>query len=821
MAATASGPEGLPAERLQTRCDPSAFPFASTAELDGPADLIGQERALDAIRLAGAIPHRDFNVFALGPEGTGRHSALMRILGDAAADRPRPKDWVYVNNFEAEHKPRAIGLPPGTALPFRDAMQDLVDDLASDLPALFESDDYQSQRRAIEQEFSEEEESSLEEFAERARAEDIALLRTPMGFMLSALRDGELVKPDDYRELDEEERAEIDAKIARLQEELAVVLREAPRRAKRHRERVEALNAAMAKRVVDARVAEVAEAFDTIPDIQDFVAELREDIVANAELFLRRAAQSKDAPFPDTVGKAHMDPLFGRYAVNVMVGQEAETETGAPLEHEALPTLDRVVGRIEHATHMGSLVTNFTMIKPGALHRANGGFLVLDARRILSEPYAWDGLKRCLRNGEITISSLGERMSLVSTTSLEPDPIPLDLRVALVGDRMLHALLVMLDPDFARLFKLQADFDDVADRDDETLMGFARLFGSQARAAGLRALTAAGVARLADEAARLAGDTEKLSLRLEALGNLMQEADHYAGARGGEEIGAGDIAAAVTARERRASRLRDRMQEAIRRGTVLIDTAGAEVGQINGLSVIGLGDYAFGRPSRITARVRLGAGKLVDIEREVELGGPLHSKGVMILSGYLTGTYARDLPFSLHASLVFEQSYGGVDGDSASSAELYALLSALADLPIDQGLAVTGSINQKGEVQPIGGVNEKIEGFFETCAARGLTGRQGVLIPEANVAHLMLRDEVVEAVRAGEFRVIPVSRVDEGVGILTGTPAGTRGEDGEFPPESVNGRVDAALRRFAEARRAFVRAPSHPGAGGPDGEGAP
>ncbi len=820
MAETSPGPEGLPAEKLQARCDPSSFPFASTAELDGPADLVGQDRALDAIRLAGAIPHRDFNLFALGPEGTGRHSALMRILGDAAADRPRPKDWVYVNNFEAEHKPRAIGLPPGTAIPFRDAMQDLVDDLASDIPALFESEDYQSQRRAIEEEFSEEQESAMEEFAERARAQDVALLRTPMGFMLSALSEGELVKPDEYRQLPEEERAEIDEKIARLQAELAEILREAPRRAKRHRERVEALNASMAKRVVDARVGEVASAFENIPEIRDFVAEVREDIVANAELFLRNAAQEKEGPFPENVGRAHKDSAFGRYAVNVMVGQDDEAPNGAPLEHEPLPTLDRLIGRIEHATHMGSLVTNFTMIKPGALHRANGGYLVLDARRVLSEPYAWDGLKRCLKSGEIGITSLGERMSLISTISLEPDPIPLDLRVALVGDRMLHALLVMLDPDFSQLFKLQADFDDVVERDEETLMGFARLFGAQARETGLRALGAAGVARLADEAARIAGDTEKLSLRLEALGKLMQEADHYAGDRGAEQIDAADIAAAVEARERRASRVRDRMQEAIRRGTVLIDTEGAEIGQINGLSVLGLGDYAFGRPSRITARVRMGAGKLVDIEREVDLGGPLHSKGVMILSGYLTGTYAGDLPFSLHASLVFEQSYGGVDGDSASSAELYALLSALADLPIDQGLAVTGSVNQRGEVQAIGGVNEKIEGFFETCRQRGLTGKQGVLIPEANVPHLMLRDEVVDAVRDGQFRVVPVRHVDEGMELLMGTPAGARGSDGEFPPESVNGRVEAALRRFAEARRAYVRAPTRPGDEGAGGEGA-
>lgn len=795
----------LPSAKLRNRCDPATLPFGTTAEIEDFRDLIGQDRALDAIRLSSELPHRDFNLFVLGPSGTGRHDAVDKLLREQALKRPVPSDWVYVNNFAAAHKPVAMRLPAGTATTLRKAMQDLVDDLASDIPALFESDDYQTQRRAIEEELGEAHEAAMTEFADRAKSEKVALLRTPMGFMLAALHDGQIVKPDDFQKLSPKEQEEIEEKIERLQEELAVVLREAPKLEKEHRQRVEDLNATMAERAVSARVAEISADLTAIEPVADYLEKVRQDMIAHAELFLIVTSQKKEGNFPDAIGRSHNRPEFSRYVVNVMVTQNCAEDAGAPVESENLPTLDRLIGRIDHVSEMGSLMTNFTMIKPGALHRANGGYLVLDARHVLSEPYAWDSLKRCLRNQSVSITSLAERLSLVSTTSLEPDPIPLDLRVVLIGDRMLHALLVMLDPDFNELFKIQADFEEVVDRSPENMVLFARLIGSYAKREGLRPVTADGVARLLDEATRVAEDSEKLSLRLRAVGDLLREAEHYAGGRGCDNVEAADIERAIAEKERRSSRIKDRMQEAITRETILIDTTGEKLGQINGLAVIGLGDYRFGRPSRISARVRMGAGKLIDIEREVELGGPLHSKGVMILSGYLASHYALDVPYSLHASLVFEQSYGGVDGDSASSAELYALLSALSGLPIKQGIAVTGSVNQNGEVQAIGGVNEKIEGFFETCAARGLTGDQGVMIPKSNVAHLMLRDEVVRAVEEGKFRVIPVETIDEGIEVLTGTPAGARAADGIFPEGSVNARVEATLRDYAETRRAFAK----------------
>lgn len=805
--------KGLDADELRRSIDPNSLdltPSASTTE--SPA-LIGQERATDAINLAAAVEHRDFNLFVLGPAGTGRHETVRNLLAKEASKRPIPDDWAYVNNFEEPHRPKSLRLPSGAAVRLKRAMEAMVDDLANDIPALFESDEYQTQRRAIEQEFEEQHENEMADFADRAREEKIAVLRTPMGFMLTAMRDGAPVKREEFEKLPQDEQDEINAKIERLQEDLAKALRNAPKIEKRRGQRVEELNAAMAERVVSARIGEVEALFPDQAPIRDYLSAVREDVITNAELFLLGAEKEEDGPFPAEVRKHHLHPNFSRYAVNVMVSH-SQDGPGAPVENVGLPTLDQLTGRIEHLSQMGALITNFTMIKPGAFHRANGGYLVLDAQSVLSEPLAWDGLKRCLRDQQITITSLAERLSLASTTSLEPDPIPLNVRVVLIGDRLLYVLLVSLDPDFSELFKLQADFEEAIEIDDSSEKLFARLLVARAAQVGLRPLSAPAAACVMEEAIRDADDARKFSLRLDRLIDLVREAEHYAGLAGRDSIDRQDVEHAVQEKERRASRIKDRMREAVARDVIHVETSGGRVGQINGLSVVGLGAYSFGLVSRITARVRLGAGKLVDIEREVELGGPLHSKGVMILSGYLTSAYALDVPFSLHASLVFEQSYGGVEGDSASSAELYALLSALSGLPIDQGLAVTGSVSQGGAVQAIGGVNEKIEGFFDTCRLKGLTGDQGVLIPKSNVQHLMLRKDVVDAVRESKFRIIPVASVDEGISILTGAPAGSRDADGAFPESSVNARVEATLRHYAHKRRDFARMENAPGRDG-------
>ncbi|MDR9395171.1 MAG: ATP-binding protein [Roseovarius sp.] len=809
---TKDTPAALSPDRLRWQCDADAMPDVAGPKT-GSDEPVGQARAIDALRLSVDMSHKDFNLFVLGPTGTGRHTAVERILHEYAERRERPSDWVYVNNFDTPHRPVAMRLPSGTAKRFSAEMQGVVDDLASDIPAFFESEEYQTQRRALDEEFGSRQEEAMAQFAERARKAGVAVLRTPMGYMVAAMRDGEVIKTEEYQKLPKEEQEAIDEKISRFQDDLAKVLGRAPKLAREHRSRLETLNAEMAERAVSARISEARERFADIDQIVEYLEQVRTDMITNAELFLQSSRSGNDGPFPASTAKSHGDPAFHRYMVNVMVAPADGAEARAPVETEELPTLDRLAGRIEHISHMGSLVTDFTLIRPGVLHRANGGFLLLDARRVLSEPFAWDALKRCLRRQAITITSMAERMSLVSTTSLEPDPIPLDVRVVLIGDRLTHALLLMLDPDFSQLFKVQSDFEESVDRDDETALELAQSIRRDVAARDLLPPDKGGLARLLTEAARISDDARKLSLRLDMLSDIFREAEYYARGRGAEAVGAVDMDRAVAERERRAARVRDRMHEAIERRTILIDTEGQKVGQINGLSVISLGDYRFGRPSRITARTRLGAGKLIDIEREVELGGPIHSKGVMILSGYLSATFALDMPFSLHATLVFEQSYGGVDGDSASCAELLALLSALSNRPLRQDFAVTGSVNQLGEVQAIGGVNEKIEGFFDVCAARGLTGEQGVLVPAANVEHLMLRDRVVEAAKAGRFRVIPVRTVDAALEVLTGRPAGVRGEDGAFEKDSINALVEARLEGFAKARRAFVDRKSAPGTG--------
>jgi lon-related putative ATP-dependent protease len=471
--------------------------------------------------------------------------------------------------------------------------------------------------------------------------------------------------------------------------------------------------------------------------------------------------------------------------------------------YEDNPTYQNLVGRAEYMAQLGALSTDFGLIRAGALHQANGGYLILDAARVLSQAYAWEGLKRTLRSGEIRIESLGQALSLISTASLEPEPIPLNVKVVLVGERLLYYLLSQHDSEFNELFKVAADFEEQADRSPANDLLYAQLIGRLARQEKLLPFDRGGVARVIEQSARFTGDAEKLSLHNRTLSDLLREADYWARKAGGNVVAAGDVQRAIDAQVYRASRVRERFREEILRGFLLIDTEGAKVGQVNGLSVVQPGRFAFGHPSRITARVRLGRGEVVDIEREVELSGPIHSKGVLILSAFLGARYVSDRPFSLSASLVFEQSYSGVEGDSASSAELYALLSALAETPIKQSLAVTGSVNQRGEVQAIGGVNEKIEGFFDLCQARGLTGEQGVLIPASNVKNLMLRRDVVEAVEAGKFHVYPVETIDQGIALLTGEEAGERDGEGNFPEGSVNQRVEDRLIALAEKRRAF------------------
>jgi predicted ATP-dependent protease len=562
------------------------------------------------------------------------------------------------------------------------------------------------------------------------------------------------------------------------------------------------LKRAVTSRAVDVLIDELSKEYEGRDDVQRYLSLVKADVIDHAEDFRRGKEDEEGLSLESLIARSVLasQPL-GRYQVNVL--DDHSGLTGARVVYEDKPTFQNLVGRIEHVAQMGTLVTHFTLIKPGALHRANGGYLILDARRLLLEPFAWEGLKRALRSGALRVESLGETLSLVSTMSLDPEPIPLNVKVVLIGERLLYYLLYEYDPDFRELFKVAVDFESTAERADGTDALYARLVGTLARRAGLRPLTAAGVARVLEHGARIVGDSGKVWLALNGLTDLLSEANHWAGTSGRAVVDTEDVQRAIDAWTYRCGRPRERLREELARGTIAINTSGEVVGQVNGLSVVELGGFAFGRPSRITARVRVGTGKLVDIEREVELGGPIHSKGVFILGGFLSGRYAPDQPLALSASLVFEQSYGAVEGDSASSAELYALLSALADVPLKQSIAVTGSINQRGEMQAVGGINEKIEGFFDACQAKGLTGAEGVLIPAANTRHLMLRRDVVDAVAAGTFHVYAAANVDQGLAVLTGLPAGTRDRAGVFTEGSVNARVEQRLVALARQARAF------------------
>ena len=792
--------EPLPPERLRRRCDVSRFQFETTEELPDLDVSIGQSRAVDALRFGVGIRHDGYNLFALGPAGAGKRALVRRFVCEQAAGQAGAQDWVYVNNFDEPHRPRALRLPKGRGVQLRHDMERFVDDLRTAIPSAFESDDYRSRVQAIEHELEERQEHALEEIQERARALNIALIRTPGGFAFAPVKDDEVIKPDEYEKLSSEEKARVEGSVAELQESLQKMLHHVPRWRKENRDKIKELNREVAAYAAGSLVEEIRKAYQDLPEVIAYLEAVQRDVIEHESDF-RHSEQEGPSLFGLRLSGGEA-PSFNRYKVNVLVGHDGEG--GAPVVHEDNPNYQNLVGRVEHLAQMGALVTDFTMIKAGALHRANGGYLLLDAQKVLMQPYAWEGLKRALRSGELRIESLGQALSLVSTVSLDPQPIPLNAKVVLIGDRYLYYLLSFYDDEFSELFKVAVDFEDAVDWDEERDEQFARLVATVARQEGLRHFERDGVARVIEQGARLAEDSGKLTTHMRSLADLMREADYFAGAQDKPSIGAAEVQRAIDAKTDRLDRLRDRIQEEIQRGTIFIDTDGERVGQVNGLSVFSLGEFHFGQPSRITARVRLGEPQVIDIDREVELSGPLHSKGVLILTGFISGRYALDRPLTLSASLVFEQSYGEVEGDSASSAELYALISALADVPLRQSLAVTGSVNQHGEIQPIGGVNEKIEGFFDVCRTRGLKNGHGVLVPEANVKHLMLREDVIEAVKRGEFAIYPVRNIDQGIELLTGMTAGERGADGHFPPDTVNGRVEQTLTTFSERMHAFV-----------------
>jgi lon-related putative ATP-dependent protease len=788
---------------LCRRCDESRLTFDTTASLSPLTARIGQDRAVEAVRFGIGIRHDGYNLYAMGPSGSGKYTAVRALLEERAAREPTPADVVYVHNFDAKNEPRALLLPQGTGRRLRDDVRHLVEELRTVIPGALEGEEFRARKQRLEEEAKARHNREFTGLRDRAAKKGVALVHTPFGFALAPMKGGDVLEPEVFARLPEEERERFKKDIEALGADLQALIAQVPRwegeLRKKAREMVqETLLGAVGHLVTDVR-----QKYDGFADVVAYLDALQADVLENFTDFIK----TEEGP-PAMLAEIEGLSPFRRYQVNLLVDNEATS--GAPVVYEDHPTTDKLVGRIEHLSRLGALVTDFSLIKPGVLHKANGGYLILDARNLVLQPYAWESLKRALLAKQVRIEPLAAMLGLMSTVSIEPQPVPLSVKVVLLGDRMLFHLMSQADPDFRALFKVAVDFEDEVDRSPENDLAYARLCATIARDEKLMPFDRGAVACVIERCARLAEDAEKLSAHMGLVIDLLREADHWARERGARVAERRDVERAIAAEDRREGRIRERVLEEIQRGTLLIETAGEKVGQVNGLSVLALGRAAFGRPSRITARVRLGRGEVVDIEREVELGGPIHSKGVLILSGFLGARYAEGQPLALSATLAFEQSYGMVEGDSASSAELYALLSALSGLPIKQSIAVTGSVNQHGEVQAIGGVNEKIEGFFDVCNARGLTGAEGVLIPASNVKHLMLRKDVVEAAEAGRFHVWAVKSVDEGIELLTGVPAGARDAAGKFPEGSVNARVEARIVALNEQRAAAAAAENKP-----------
>lgn len=786
----------LEPSQLYKPCNIDELTFDSTEELATIDITVGQQRAMEAIKFGIRIHKNGYNIFAMAPAGTGKLTAVRQLVEHEASRQAIPSDWCYVNNFRYPANPTAIQLMSGQGKYFRQDMEELIDELSVAIPAAFDGDEYRSRAGEIESQSRQREVNELSQLHDKAAAAHVILIETPSGYVFSpADEHNEIISSEQFNKIDKDRQHEIQNTILDLQKDLDKLLKYFPVWRKETKRMLQALNREVAELAVNHSIDELIEKYAKQEAILGYLNDVQKDIIDHVRDFIPHS--EKVLPFMELPQEPNP---FKRYQVNLMV--DFSNVKLAPVIFEDHPNYSNLLGRIDHQAYMGSLVTDFTMIKSGALHKANGGYLILDARKLLFQPYSWEMLKRTLQAREIRIESLERALSLISASSLEPEPIPLDLKVILVGEPLIYYLLSTYDPEFHNLFKVAADFDDSVSREKNS-HDYACLLATIARNEKLRPLSKNAVARVIEHSARTAGDADKLFTHLRSIKDLLTESDYWAEDNGHIHITNSDVQQAIDYKIRRLDKIREKLYENIERGTHLIDIEGKVIGQINALSVLQLGEFSFGQPSRITATTRLGSGKVVDIEREIALGGAIHSKGVLILSSFIAARYSRKTPFSIAASVVFEQSYGHIEGDSASLAELCAILSSLAQIPLRQDLAMTGSVNQLGYVQPIGGVNEKIEGFFDICAKKGLTGTQGVIIPATNIKHLMLRWDVVHTAQSGQFHIYAVTTVDEALELLTGLEAGIANEEGIYPPESFNAQVEAQLLQFTLLKKDF------------------
>ncbi|MDZ7263191.1 MAG: AAA family ATPase [candidate division KSB1 bacterium] len=783
----------LPPEKLRYNCDPNQFVFRSTADLTPLDEVIGQERAVAAIDFGVDLKSYGYNIFAVGPAGAGRTSTITEAVQKRAQVMPVPDDWCYVFNFRNPDQPNALRLPAGQGRVLQKSMEQLIAQLKKDIPQVSNSEEYKKQQQAILQNSRDQQNRILAALDERLKQRGFTLRKVATGLVLVPMINGQMITPEQFDQLPQEEKDRLEKVGAALQEELNEEFETIHKLERETKAKLEQHERRMMQIAIRQPLKDIHRQFEGHDEVPIYLKEVEDDVLNHIADFLAPPAESEaEAATPSSAGQV----TFDRYRVNLIV--DNSDSKGAPVIVEPNPTYNNLIGRIDRISKMGILITDYSLIKAGSLHKANGGFLIIEAEQLFQSPLAWKALKRALKNQSIVITDLSEEYSYVSVKTLEPEPIPLNVKVIIIGSYRYYYALLNYDDEFPELFKVKADFNIDMPLTRQNIQSYARFIRNQCEAKQLHHFDPEAVSRVVEYGVFLTGDQKKLSTRFSDIQDLLVEADYIAQKHRHSLVSGADVQQAIAAREYRLNKYEARVRESIIEGTIFIATDGEKVGEVNGLSVIDIGDYAFGKPTRISVQTYLGRSGVIDIEREVKLSGPLHSKGVLILSGYLNGMFGQQRQLSMSASITFEQNYDSIDGDSASSTELYALLSSLSGFPIKQGIAVTGSVNQLGEIQPIGGVTEKIEGFFHICKERGLTGEQGVIIPKSNVRNLMLKAEVIQAVREGKFHIYPVATVDEGISILTGKKAGKRQANGRFPRNSVFGAVEKRLEELAE-----------------------
>lgn len=785
----------VPVEKLRRKCTEEELLFCETTEDIPPLDgFVGQERAVRAMRFGLSISAPGYNIYMAGSPGTGKSTYAQAVVSQAAVKGTVPDDWCYINNFDDPDRPLAVSLPAGKGLEFQKEMGELLADLRAAIPKAFESADYEQKKESVIQYVQQEMAEHLHQIEEESAAAGFSMNQTSRGFVFVPLKDGKAMLPEEYEALPYEEQRAIDEKGRRLQKKLDETFHTGRLLEKQAKVRIADLEKQIALFATGPLFDRLIEKYSGFPNIVNFLEMMRKDVGKNLEQFKNPAATAA-AALPAMLLPDETE-IFYRYKVNLFVNNSACA--GAPVISEPNSQYYNLFGKIEYRSQVLALSTNFTMIKAGAIHRANGGYLILQAKDVLSDPFAWDTLKKALKYRQAVVENIGEQYRLLPTATLRPEPIPLNVKVILIGSQHLYHLLYNLDEDFQKLFKVKVDFDTEMPRNSDNLRQYASFVSSVCRREGLPHFSRTALAELVDYGTRLAGHQDKLSTRFNEVIEIVYEAASWGKAEGAEYVTAAFVRQAIEERVYRSNRLEEKIQEMIRQDKILIDTEKEVTGQVNGLSIIDVGDYFFGRPSRITARTYIGRGGVINIERETRMSGNIHSKGVLTLAGYLGGRFAQLRPLSLTAQITFEQNYEGVEGDSAASAELYAILSSLSGLPVKQSLAVTGSVDQYGRIQPVGGVTEKIEGFFSICKARGLTGEHGVIIPWQNIDNSNLKKEIVTAVERGEFRIFAVKTIEEGIEILTGVPAGEMQEDRDYPEGSVFSLIERKLKEFGK-----------------------